>query len=166
MIDSTKFMESFLQKRRFKIILPHIIGKTLLDFGGNKGELKQFVKQDYTVCNMDWTVMLGHRYDTIVSLAVIEHIPYNEVFNLFDIFNLHLKKGGRLIITTPCKLAHPILDFMSRIGLTDRANILEHKHYWNKDELYKLAEHSKLKIISYKKFQFGLNQLVIFEKEG
>jgi len=43
MLNSKKFLESFLQKQRFKKVLP-FLGKDVLDFGGNRGELRQWVK--------------------------------------------------------------------------------------------------------------------------
>ena len=37
-------VEKFLQNYRFKIVKPYLNGD-VLDFGGNKGELKKFVKE-------------------------------------------------------------------------------------------------------------------------
>lgn len=159
----TKWMERFLQQRRFNMILPHVIGKRVLDFGGNKGELKEFLPgKDYTVCNYDYKEAIKDKtFDTIVMLAVIEHIEYKKVFSLIKELRKHLAPCGRIIITTPTKYSIPILELMSIIGITDRDNILEHKHYWTKNELYCLSLPYPKEIVTYKSFQFGMNQLFI-----
>ena len=85
MIDDTMILEKFLQNSRFKMVKSYLIGD-VLDFGGNKGELKKLVKGKYLIVNYDHSVMENAHYDTIVSLAVIEHIEYEEVFNIFHKF--------------------------------------------------------------------------------
>lgn len=155
-------MEKFLQDYRFKKVKPYLIGD-VLDFGGNKGELKKFVKGKYLVVNYDHSVMNNTHFDTIISLAVIEHINVTEVFEVFKKFKSVLNKGGRVFLTTPTKIAKFFLEFMAFIGVLDKKNIAEHKHYWSQEELYDLADKSGFLVKKYKKFQIGFNQLAIFE---
>ena len=157
MLNSKKTLESFLQKLRFKKALPYL-GAEVLDFGGNNGELKQFVKGNYTLTNYDYSAMNGKQFDSIVALAVIEHIPVAGVFHVFEAFKKSLQPGGVVFITTPTPMAKPVLKTLAWIGLLDRQNIAEHKHYWTKKEIYELAAQSGLKIDSYSKFQLGFNQ--------
>ena len=163
MIDSKgKFMEGFLQRYRFRMVIPYIKGD-IMDFGGNEGELKKFVKGKYLCVNYDNSVMDNKTFDTIVSLAVIEHIEFNEVFSIFKKFKeKHLRKGGKIFLTTPTKMAKPILEFMAWLGILDKENIAEHKHYWSKEDIYILAEKTGFKVEKYKKFQSGVNQLAVF----
>jgi len=144
------------------LAVPHLVGD-VLDFGGNKGELKKFVRGEYTLVNYDHSAMEGKTFDTIVALAVIEHINIPEIYQIFKTFKEKLKPDGKIILTTPTKIAKPILNFMACIGLADKENIAEHKHYWTEKEIYDLAEKNGFAIIKYKKFQFGFNQLAIFE---
>jgi len=66
MINSSMFLEKFLQNYRFKMVRPYLIGD-VLDFGGNEGELKKLVKGKYLAVNYDHSVMKNNHYDTIVS---------------------------------------------------------------------------------------------------
>lgn len=164
MIDTSKGFEGYLQKYRFRVAIPYLNGD-VMDFGGNEGEMGKFVKGNYVVVNYDHSVMEGKMFDTVVMLAVIEHIEYQEVFKILkNISEKHLKSGGKVVLTTPTKIAMPILECMAFLGMVGRENIDEHKHYWSKKEMYELAEKSGLKVLKYRKFQGGVNQMAVFEK--
>lgn len=160
MIDSSRFFERLLQSYRFRKAKPHLIGD-VMDFGGNKGELKKFCKGRYLVVNYDHSVMENAHYDTIVCLAVIEHIAYDDVFDLFHIFRKVLNKEGRIFLTTPTIKAKPVLEFMAQLGIIDQANIAEHQHYWSKRDIYELADKTRFTVKEYKKFQIGFNQMAV-----
>ena len=162
-MKSELILESFLQKQRFSRILPYITGE-VLDFGGNKGELAKYIDNKYFCVNYDYTILKGRTFDTIVSLAVLEHIPLDNVNNVIKMFYEHLNKGGKVIITTPTPLCKPILEFLANLRILDKENIMEHKKYYRYIDLYKLFKKNNFNIKLYKKFQFGLNQLAIFEK--
>ena len=66
-------------------------------------------------------------------------------------------------MTTPTKMAKPVLEFMAFVGIVDKDNIAEHKHYWSKKEIYDLAEKAGFVVKKYKKFQIGFNQLATLE---
>ena len=85
MINSRKSTEKFFQNWRFKIAIPYLSGD-VLDFGGNEGELKKFVRGEYTLVNYDHRAMEGKTFDTIAALAVIEHINVPEVYEIFKKF--------------------------------------------------------------------------------
>ncbi|MBU4380849.1 class I SAM-dependent methyltransferase [Candidatus Parcubacteria bacterium] len=162
MIDTSMFLEKYLQNYRFKMAAPYLIGD-VLDFGGNNGELKRLVKGKYLVVNYDHSVMKNAHCDTIVSLAVIEHISVKEVFKIFKKFKDILNMNGRIFITTPTKMAKPVLEFMTFFGIFDKENMGEHKHYWNEKDIRYLAKKAGFAVKKYKKFQFGFNQLAVFE---
>lgn len=162
MIIASLFLEKFLQNYRFRMVKPYLIGD-VLDFGGNKGELKKYVPGTYVVVNYDHSVMDGVSCDTIIALAVIEHIEMEDVFKIFSKFKTILRPGGRIFLTTPTPLAKPILELLARVGFLEKDNIAEHKHYWTKAEITKLADENDFTVKRYRKFQFGCNQLAIFE---
>jgi len=164
MIDSSRFLEKILQNYRFKKVKPYLKGD-VLDFGGNEGELKKLVKGNYLVVNYDHSVMENRQFDTIVSLAVIEHIDPDEVFMIFHKFKKTLNAGGRIFLTTPTKVAKPVLEFLAFLGILDKENIEEHKHYWSKEEIYDLADKTGFSVRRFKRFQLGFNQLAVFEHE-
>ncbi|RME93625.1 MAG: methyltransferase domain-containing protein [Candidatus Hydrogenedentota bacterium] len=165
MIDTRNKVERFLQLWRFKKIPSLNLGK-VIDFGGNKGELRGHIKCEcYTLVNYDHSILKYRKADNIVALAVIEHIEKEKVFEIFKMFNeKNLVTGGRVWITTPTPLAKPILEFLAFFNIVDKDNIREHKHYWTKKEIYELAKKTGFKIEKYKRFQFGFNQFAIFRK--
>lgn len=162
MIDTGLSAEKFLQNLRFNKIKSYLNGD-VLDFGGNEGELKKFVSGNYLAINYDHTAMNDKQFDTIVCLAVIEHIAYADIYSVFKKFKTLLKKQGKIILTTPTKMADPALKLLTLFGLLDKKNIAEHKHYWTKKELFNLAEKSGFIVKKYRKFQLGFNQMAIFE---
>lgn len=162
MIDSKKRLEKFLQDYRFNKVKKYLIGD-VLDFGGNEGELKKFVKGDYTIVNYDHTPMFNKTFDTIVLLAVLEHIEVAEVSEIFKKFKYCLRNDGAIFLTTPTPAAKPVLEILAFLRILDKENIEEHKHYWNKKDLFKLAQDIGFNIAEYKKFQFGFNQYVLLK---
>lgn len=162
MINSAKVFEGLLQQSRFKMAIPFLKGD-VLDFGGNEGELKRFVRGSYTLVNYDHSPMKNKTFDTIVVLAVIEHIPVGDVFDVFRSFTGKLRPEGMLLLTTPTPQAKRLLELMAFLNLLDRHNIREHKHYWTKTDICKLAEQNDFTVKAYRKFQWGFNQLAILE---
>jgi 2-polyprenyl-3-methyl-5-hydroxy-6-metoxy-1,4-benzoquinol methylase len=162
MINTSIFLEKFLQNYRFRMVKPYLKGD-VLDFGGNEGELGQFVKGKYLIVNYDNSVMENTHNDTIAVLAVVEHIEYNEVFEIFKKFKNILNPDGRIFLTTPTKISKPLLEFFALVGILGKENIEEHKHYWSRTELYKLAEESGFEVEKFRWFQLGLNQYAVFK---
>lgn len=162
MIDSKKKLEKLLQGYRFSKVKKYLLGD-VLDFGGNEGELKIFVKGDYTLVNYDHRPMFNKTFDTIVMLAVLEHIEVAEVSEIFKKFKCCLRNDGTIFLTTPTPAAKPVLEILAFFGFLDKENIKEHKHYWNKKDLYSLAKNVDCKVVKYSKFQFGFNQYVVLK---
>ena len=76
----------------------------------------------------------------------------------------HLKKGGKIILTTPTPQSKWLLESLASLHILDKQNIEEHKHYWNMKEIYDLAEMNGLRVEFYEKFQLGFNQFAILVK--
>lgn len=105
--------------------------------------------------------MENKNIDNIISLAVVEHIDVTVVYGIFKKFKNCLLPDGRIFITTPTPPSKPVLEFLARIGLLDKENIREHKHYWNRKDIMALAEKTGFKVDEYKKFQLGFNQFAV-----
>lgn len=163
MINTSIFLESLLQKMRFKKVRKFLQGD-VLDFGGNEGELGKYVQGNYTLVNYDHAPMQNKQFDTIVMLAVIEHIEPDAVNDLFKKIGSHLKDNGILFLTTPTPASKFVLELLAWLGFLDKQNIEEHKHYWTKKELYELAELSELRVEKYQSFQLGFNQWMVLRK--
>lgn len=136
-----------------------------MDFGGNEEELKKFVTGQYLCVNYDRSAAANGHFDTIVGLAVIEHIEVGEVYRIFEFFKKVLNANGRIVLTTPTKASEPALQLLASVGILEKSNIDEHKHYWNKEEIYQLAAKTGFKVAKYIKFQTILNQFVVLEHD-
>lgn len=102
--------------------------------------------------------------DRVFLLAVLEHL--DEASLIIDESFRILKKGGKLIITTPTVIAKPVLEFLSyRLHLISEESIREHKHYYTKNELQDLVYQHDCKCEVYKVFQICFNQLLVGKKK-
>lgn len=104
--------------------------------------------------------------DLVVGLAFLEHInnpkaAVNEAIRV-------VRKGGKIIFTTPTPRAKIVLEFLAfRLGLISRREIEEHNIYFDKQSLEKLIDPKlKKKIrVRHEYFEFGLNNLFVIEKK-
>jgi len=103
--------------------------------------------------------LYSNYFDYITMLAVVEHIEKDSLKNYFDLIYGLLKPKGRLIITTPCKISKPIINFLYK------SLIVRHKNYFNFEELDKLLK-GKFILKEYHVFAFGFNQLFYYIKNN
>lgn len=106
--------------------------------------------------------------DIVFMNAVLEHLAHPEDI-LNTAFSL-LKKGGKLVMTTPTPLAKPILEFMAyKLRIINEAEIREHVHYYSKKDIESLIAQLRknylIKLDKYKTFEFGLNSLIVIKKD-
>jgi len=102
--------------------------------------------------------------DKIVMLAVLEHLEIDSVGNLMNQFKNILNKKGQIILTTPTPMSKPLLEILAKLNIINRQEIADHKKYYDKKSMIKIAVENGFKLVSYKLFQMGLNSVVVFEK--
>ena len=171
----------FLPTQRMNGVKHHLHGQ-VLDFGCGIGALCRHIPADkYTGVDLDWeSVDIVRRlnpsyrfftvadfsatgpYDTIVSLAVIEHVesPADFLSNLKSM----LAPGGKIVISTP----NPALDWAHYLGasvcLFSRKGHEEHKSLLNRRRIAEFASEVGLRLILYRRFLFAANQLAVYTK--
>jgi len=112
--------------------------------------------------NRNWPIA-ENSIDQVFMLASLEHLECPEV-GLINVYRT-LKEGGDLIITTPTKLAKPVLNVLSfGLGVIDKKEISDHKHYFSKKELIALLRDIGFRKVEHKYFEFGFNQLIRAKK--
>lgn len=73
-------------------------------------------------------------FDVVTALAIIEHVDDPGTM-LDEVFRV-LKKGGKVVITTPSLMGKLPLEIMARLGLISKTEIDDHKRYYTKNTLY------------------------------
>lgn len=103
-----------------------------------------------------------NKFNLVTATASLEHLIDPEQC-LSEVRRV-LCPSGLLIITTPSKLARPLLNFLASIKLISRQEIADHKQYYNKKSLYKALKNTGFREISTTTFQCGLNLFAIAKK--
>jgi SAM-dependent methyltransferase len=105
------------------------------------------------------------RFDHAVMLAVLEHLEKPRPL-LEDIFRT-LKPGGSLIMTWPQAVVDPILDLLHHIGLVSREmESGKHQARMPVAQLISLLMEVGFRRFTHKRFEFGLNNLLVCYKFG
>jgi 2-polyprenyl-3-methyl-5-hydroxy-6-metoxy-1,4-benzoquinol methylase len=100
-------------------------------------------------------------FDVIVLLATIEHMQ--EKSAVAREAKRLLRRSGLVIITIPSLFVDRILSFLLLIGFIDGMSLEEH-HGFSPDDLPTIFAASGFSLKRRQKFQFGLNNLYVFER--
>jgi 2-polyprenyl-3-methyl-5-hydroxy-6-metoxy-1,4-benzoquinol methylase len=170
-------LSPFLQRRRVSAARPHLRGK-VLDIGCGNGVLADFIAPaDYLGMDRNPAVLARARerhpgytfveqlpapapvYDTVVSLAVIEHI--SDPAEAMTAWSKYLKPGGRMVLTTP----HPAFEWIheagAAVGVFSADAAEEHEEMIDRKRMEVLLQSKPMRIDRYERFLFGVNQLFV-----
>jgi 2-polyprenyl-3-methyl-5-hydroxy-6-metoxy-1,4-benzoquinol methylase len=136
------------------------IAQSQIEYAINKyGEKGNFLTKDnFSFNNYE------NYFDIVTVLGLFEFLNDREIKQFLDTAYLSLKKGGKLIITTPNfnSIIYPVAE---RLGLVNWSG--EHKNKFNKKKLEHLLEKSDFKNISIRKIlNFGMLTSFISVKIG
>ncbi|WP_417912568.1 class I SAM-dependent methyltransferase [Candidatus Electronema sp. TJ] len=103
-------------------------------------------------------------FNIATMLAVLEHLEKPK--QILDEIARVLQDEGKLILTVPGKRAKPVLEFLAfKLGIVNRAEIEDHKKYYDLTDLQELADQSgKFEIVHHRYFQFGMNNFCVMKK--
>jgi SAM-dependent methyltransferase len=179
-----KFGDQLIQIWRMKVAAPWIPqGSRILDIGCHQGEFflwlgnKIAPSVGFDPLYKENEKIKGHQFftsnfqkglsfedksfDSIVMLATIEHI--HEKSEIAKEAARLLRTGGRIIITVPSLLVDKILEILLFLHLVDGMSLEEH-HGFQPDDLPNIFIPAGFILSKKQKFQFGLNNLYIFER--
>lgn len=174
------FLSPWLRQKRINAVLPYLRGK-VLDVGCGVGKLSTFCKNDiYFGVDLDIESInlaknrhpgfrfsnnypVGELFDTIVMLAVIEHIPEPESFlnNLLHFLNF----DGQMVITTPPPFIEKYHKFGARLGLFSNDAAEEHVSLIDRVQMERIAAKGRLSIKEYRRFFLNMNQLFVLKRQ-
>lgn len=172
-------LSPFLRRQRLAAARPWLRGK-VFDFGCGSGALAEVVgADDYCGFDIDASSLAkaralhpGHRFvdavlpgaafDTVASLAVIEHCKDPGAL-LRDLVAL-ARPGGSVVLTTPHPAFEFIHDFGARVGMFSHDASEEHEVLLDRRALHDLAAAQSLPVLAYRRFLFGANQLFVLRR--
>lgn len=160
-------------------------GSRLLDIGAHKGDfityLDSFIgpsvgidPETDTDCSVGRHQLLAGyfpdrmpagQFDAASLLAVVEHLDDVALEAVGRALALVVRPSGRVIVTVPSPAADGILDVIQRIGLIDGMDLDAHSHL-TVDCLVDSWSTCGLRCLRRSRFEFGLNNLVVFEVIG
>ncbi|GFN45660.1 class I SAM-dependent methyltransferase [Candidatus Regiella insecticola] len=176
-------LSPYLRKKRIQAAAPHLKGR-VLDFGCGSGALATLIEPDkylgYEIdsdsiqqaqilypkhCFTSELPESSNKFDTIVSLAVIEHISDPiEFLRILAAYLNETASSSQIVVTTP----HPLFDWVhylgAKIGLFSKSANEEHEDLLNRSKLEFVGKQARLMLISYRRFLFGANQIAIYTK--
>jgi SAM-dependent methyltransferase len=127
--------------------------------GGNL-EVRQFTFRD----RLDFP---DGSFDLVTILAVLEHIPLDQVDVLFREFRRVLGPTGRILLTTPTPRAKPLLEFLAfKLKLISEPEIADHRHYYSRADLDALAARHDFVCQEYRTFLLGMNCYAALAKQA
>ena len=106
---------------------------------------------------------LDRRFDAIVMLAILEHLSSPQ--ELLGKLTGALADGGRIVLTTPHPSAERVHRIGARLGLFSKGAAEEHKHFFDGAALGALARGCGLRLTHYRRFQAGMNQVAVMERQ-
>lgn len=103
------------------------------------------------------------KFDVIVMASFLEHI--DNPSGIFHELERILSPRGIIVATTPTPLGGKVHEVMAHLGMLSLDAAHDHTHgFLEEGDFHAMAKGTKLKVSSYKKFQFGLNQIVTWKK--
>lgn len=159
-------------------------GDTILDIGSGSGQLKDYIPETVEYYGIDskkqWQGNPGYlfkvkvggplpkeikskKFSVVTALAIIEHLKVPA--KLFDDAGAVLKKGGKLVLTTPHPIGEKVHTFGAKTGLFSSHAHDEHEDLLDRKKLKLLAESCGFEMVHYKRFLMGMNQIAMFVKK-
>ena len=102
-------------------------------------------------------------FDVITLLAVLEHVPTEAQPLLAANCARYLAPGGRLVITVPSPVVDRILAVLKFLRLVDGMSVEQH-YGFDARSTPRLFTAVGLRLVRSERFQFGVNNLFVFEK--
>jgi 2-polyprenyl-3-methyl-5-hydroxy-6-metoxy-1,4-benzoquinol methylase len=180
------FVDRLLQRRRIAVARNHIpVFGHVLDVGCADGALFRMLRDrnvsgigidhdlhktrrfnGFTLIPGSFPddVPVGPMFDAITMLAVVEHVPENELTRWPHECLSRLRMGGRLIVTVPAAAADRLLIPLQKLGLIHGMSLETH-HGFSPARVPEIFSVDGLKPVARRRFEFGFNNLFVFGKE-
>ena len=109
----------------------------------------------------------GQSFDTVLLISVLEHVT--DPLFVIDAVRGLLKPAGVLLINVPTWRGKRLLEFSAfRLGLSPKAEMDDHKMYYDKRDLWPLLVRAGFKpsLLRLRYHKFGLNLFAVARRDG
>lgn len=185
-MDSWNILDKFIGKLRYLHVNKYVKANScIVDVGcgreaaflmDHKDKIRKGIGLDYRItdCIDDNITLVNNQgmcqwpidaesVNTVFLNAVLEHLE--NPLEILQESKRILVPGGMIVLTTPTRIAKPVLEFMAyKLHIINEEEIREHKHYYNKKDIYKLAEILRVSVYKYGFFELGFNSIIILKK--
>lgn len=176
-------LSAFLLQRRLAAVTPFLRGD-VLDLGCGGADIAARLRPDQAYVGVDWRaalidqlrarwprhtfyqrdfdtqpLALPRRFDTVVMLAVIEHLSQPD--HLFAQLCAVLQPGGQVVMTSPSAWGNWLHGWGARVGLFSREAAREHNLIFSRDLLADRVRPHGMALAHYSTFGAGGNQLFV-----
>ena len=120
----------------------------------------------FVCCDIDLQLLnLGDiLFDTAVMMAVLEHLVSPE--RVLKKVRSVLSPQGRLLLTTPSPAGNVIHVVGARLGLFCSERVVRHVRIWRRRELERLLAECGYRVVRFRYFVLGANQLIVCRLSG
>ena len=177
-------LSPLLRSRRIAAARPFLKGR-VLDLGCGSGKLAGIVPPDcYLGVDIDEYSLDRARaaypdhafrgslpprdetFDTVVALAFIEHVPDPAEALREMAVRLRPRPASAIICTTPHPTVEKLHALGARAGLFSREANEEHEALLDRRRMEEIARASGLRLVIYRRFLLGANQLALFQRDS
>jgi len=102
--------------------------------------------------------------DCITLLAVLEHLETSAIDDIVSASSIALKPNGRIVITVPDAKVDHILKVLEMLQIIEGQSLEEHHGYDTRRTREIFEDDTPFIQIAHERFQFGLNNLFVFER--
>jgi 2-polyprenyl-3-methyl-5-hydroxy-6-metoxy-1,4-benzoquinol methylase len=176
-------LSPILRWRRFSAARPYVKGR-VLDIGCGVGHLsRDFPSNSYIGIDSDpesievarsnnpgksfallsqFDEAVKGQFDTIVCLAVIEHV--DQPIEFLEKLRPFLARNGQIVLTTPNPRFDHLHGIGAKLGLFTQEAHDEHQSLMDRMGILRNAQAAELSIDVYKRFLLGANQLAVLSR--
>jgi 2-polyprenyl-3-methyl-5-hydroxy-6-metoxy-1,4-benzoquinol methylase len=174
--DGAGLLTGFLAAKRYEAARPHLRGR-ILDVGCASGRLTAWCRPDeYVGVDIDVASIeiarrerpgfrfatelpAGEWFDTIVALAVLEHV--RDPVALLSTLRLLLEPAGTMVVTTPNPRFGRAYAAGARVNLFSREAHEQHEELIDQVRMNRIAAAAGLRVTHVRRFLLGANQLFV-----